>query len=147
MAVSQLPTLPCPSPSVFAWELSPDGWPGTGAQRALALLSSSLQSPGPGHPWLPHRIEGWEVASQSAGPSPSPCAQEARSEHFSAQAQGPQTLVRKGLSLQGESLAVRQPPNRKGSCELLGRPQLPSPAPMVGVKGPRTEVEKPLGFS
>lgn len=52
-------------------------------------------------------------------------------EHF-AQTQGPQTPARKGPFLQGE---------------FLGGLQLPSPAPMVEIKGSSTEVEKPLGFS
>lgn len=61
-------------------------------------------------------------------------------EHFSAKTQGPQTPAGKSLFLQGEPLAVRQPLNRKGSCELLGRLWLPSPAPVVGIKGLSTGV-------
>lgn len=84
------------------------------------------------------RTECWGTGSRSAGPLPSPCPQGARSEHFSAQALAPRTgpPTPPPSLLQGAPLAVRK-----------GGPQLLSPAPVAGVKGPSAEVEKPPGFS
>lgn len=116
--------------------------------RAVTLRSS-LQHPPPPGPSPPGCSPG-----QTAGGQPPvrrapalTCPQGAGSEHFSTQAQGPQTPAGKGLFPQGGPPAVRQPPNRKSSCEPLVRLQLLSSAPVAGVKGPSTEVEKPLGFS
>lgn len=115
-------------------------------ERAATLTSSNLQPLGPNPPGC--------SAGQSAGGEQLlrralalTCPQGARSEHFSTQAQGPQTPARKGLFLQGGPPAVMQPPNRKSSCKLLVGLQLLSSAPRAGVKGTSIEVEKPLGFS
>ena len=78
------------------------------------------------------------ATSLSTGRWPLPPGSQA--DRFS-QTQGSQTPAGKGWLLKGEPLAVRQPLNRKGSCELLGELGLPCPAPMAEVKGPSTTGE------
>lgn len=133
--------LPTPPHSVSAWEVSPEGWPGAGAQRALTLTSSG-SAPWPRPSWLLTRTQCQGTAAGPRGPCPHlpPPPPGAWSEHLSTQAQGPQMPAGKGPQLSGSHQIGKAAVSPWWDCSSCPLP------PVVGVKGPSVEVEKPLGL-